>query len=68
MIHVIVVLTRSIRSPQSAERVVLSHCQIVAIESVAVTVGKVEKLNDSFAARSVTIVVSLTVFFSLTHL
>lgn len=40
LIHLVVV-TRSIRSAQSAERVVLSHCQIVAIESVAVA-GKGE--------------------------
>jgi hypothetical protein len=44
LIHVVVV-TRSIRSTQRAERVVLSHCQIVAIESVAVAVERKRELR-----------------------
>jgi hypothetical protein len=39
MIHVVVVLIWPIAA-QCAERVVLSHCQIVSVQRVAITVRK----------------------------
>lgn len=38
MIYVVIVLIRSVPT-QRAERVVLSHCQIISIQSVAIAVS-----------------------------